>query len=223
MSDHRVRRLVRGSAPAFSPDGRLLAFVAPDHRLMIVAARGCHPTPTSVGNVQAVSVDWQPQPTGPNPGCVAPPGSRTLASSSDAIVTGRGGGPSAYLGCLRSDGKERLLLTLPAAGYQAESEYWVSKVVLAAPSAGLVVDWADGKYGGHTSTVRIFDLRTGLQLPGLGGESGGCPDYSEECYFTGLDQLVVGPDGVSAAHIASVYPIGYLLHSFSPVRLSRSA
>ena len=35
LRGHGVRRLARGSAPAFSPDGQWVAFVAPDHRLMI--------------------------------------------------------------------------------------------------------------------------------------------------------------------------------------------
>ena len=216
---HRgVRYLVRGSAPAFSPDGRSIAFIAPGGRLMVVAARGPHPSPKPVGTVRAVSVDWQPQPAGPNPGCVAPPGSRTLASSSEAVVTGREdtSGASAYLGCLRSEGKERLLLSLPATGGMGPSEV-VTEAAVGAPYAGLVDDLQDPRYNGDTSTVLMFDLRTGAEQPKLGGENGGCPDPSDECYFTGLDQLVVGSNGVSAAHIASVYPVGYLLHSFSPL------
>ena len=219
LSDQKPRRLVRGSAPAFSPDGRLIAYVAPNHRLMIVSARGTGAKPKPVGGIKALSVDWQPQPTGPNPGCVAPPGSHTLQSSPDGTVTGRWlTGPSVYMACLRSDGKERLLLSLPAADEEGENVQWVSNAAIGAPYAGLVVDWADGKYGGHTSTVRIFDLRTGEERSDLGGENGGCPDYSfDDCYFTGLDQLVVGPDGVSAAHIANVYPSNYFSSPFSSV------
>lgn len=200
VRDRSIRRLARGSAPALSPDGRLIAFVAPGGRLMVVAARGPHPSPTPVGAVRAVSVDWQPQPAGPNPGCVAPPGSRTLASSSDAIVTARAPGPYAYMGCLRSDGKERLLLTLPAPLEMGPDEV-VTGAAVGAPFAGLVDDWEDPRYGGHTSTVLMFDLRTGAEQPTLGGESGGCA-YTFFC-SSEVDQLVVGRDGVSAAHFTS--------------------
>jgi Tol biopolymer transport system component len=78
---HRVRRPTPGSAPAFSPDGRWIAFVAPDHRLMIVPAYGSHRGPRPVGGARAVSVDWQPKPRGRNPACAAPPGSTVTASA----------------------------------------------------------------------------------------------------------------------------------------------
>lgn len=216
LSDQKPRRLVRGSAPAFSPDGRLVAYVAPNHRLMIIAAQGGRAKPKPVGRIQALSVDWQPKPAGANPGCVPPPGSRTLAISSGAIVTAHGW---AYMGCLRADGRERLLSPLPDPGLQYES-HAVTEAVVAAPYAGLVVNWKDEKYGGEISVVDIFDLRSGELPPRLGGETGGCPEFGGDCYFTGLDQLVLGRDGVSAAHLTSVYPVGYLSEYVRPVSCS---
>ena len=87
---HGARRLVRGGAPAFSPDGRWIAYIGPRHRLLVVSAVARHPRPRPVGKLTGVSVDWQPRPSGANPGCAAPPRSRILASSAAAVVTARG-------------------------------------------------------------------------------------------------------------------------------------
>jgi hypothetical protein len=157
VGDHRVRRLVRGSAPAFSPDGRWIAFVAPDHRLMIVRTAGAHPAPTHVGNIRAVSVDWQPQPYRTDPGCRVPPGSRILASSRAAIVTGDGlpafhaspghlsSPPLAYMGCLRVSGRERLLERFNS--NTVDGADFIASAVVAAPFAALVLDYVDPHYG----------------------------------------------------------------------------
>ena len=205
------RVLVRGSAPAFSPDGRWIAFVAPDHRLMVIAARGRHPTPKAVGNVQAVSVDWQPQPAGLNPGCPVPPGARTLASSSAALVIGDGvqpppsfsfSPPLAYMGCLRADGRQRLLETITDNNIDGADT--IDSAVLAAPYAALVDDWQDGHYGGRSSTVQVFDLRSGSRQTNLGGESlVECEDFGNgPCYNdAGIRSVVLGSDGVSAVHM----------------------
>jgi WD40-like Beta Propeller Repeat len=153
VRNHRVRRLARGSAPAFSPDGRWIAFVAPEHRLMIVAARGGRAR--RVGRVRAVSVDWQPRPRVPSPGCAAPPGSTVIASTRDAVITQDGmpppaaGGivsPVAYMGCLRADGRERLLDRFATNNIDGAS--WITSAVLAAPYAALTDHSADEHYGG---------------------------------------------------------------------------
>ena len=60
---HRARRLVRGVAPSFSPDGRWIAYIGPRHRLLVVSAVARHPRPRPVGKLTGVSVDWQPLPT----------------------------------------------------------------------------------------------------------------------------------------------------------------
>ena len=209
VGGHRVRRLVRGIAPTFSPDGRWIAYVAPDHRLMLVGARGRHAKPRRVGNIRAVSVDWQPRPRGANPGCAAPPGSRILASSAAAVVTDdgpvpgpsplsqpSGSGPSAYMGCLRADGRQRWLERLP--DWNIDNVQIVGSSVVAAPYAALVMNTGNPHYGDGNSIVQVFDLRTGEQQSKLGGESAFCPGFD----ICGLDQLVLGSDGVSAAHFA---------------------
>jgi hypothetical protein len=202
----RVRRLARGSAPAFSPDGRSIAFVAPDDRLMIIPARGGHAR--AVGHVRALSVDWQPKPRGPNPGCAAPPGSTVLASTSSAIVTADGAPPTAgdpnaplaYMGCLRTDGRERLLERFTDNGLDVAE--WINSAVLAAPYAALVAESGDLHYGGGGVSVQVFDLRTGNQRKDLGGEGAGCPGYiGGSC--AGLSQILLGSDGVSAAQWAT--------------------
>jgi hypothetical protein len=50
---------------------------------------------------------------------------------------------------------------------------------------------------GNGSTVVVFDLRSGAVVPDRGGETGGGPsDYPDS-----LDQLVLGPDAVTAADV----------------------
>ena len=178
VRSRRARPLVRGTAPAFSPDGRRIAFIAPNHRLMVVTSRGRHPVAKAVGVIQAVSVDWQPQPTGSNPGCPVPPGATALASSSAALVIGDGaqppadpssGQPLAYMGCLRADGRQRLLERI--VGNNFDSADVIDSAVLAAPYAALIDDWHDSHYGGRSTTVQVFDLRTGSRQSKLGGET----------------------------------------------------
>jgi hypothetical protein len=211
--DHHVRRLVRGSAPAFSPDGRWIAYVAPDHHLMIVRAAGARVVPRRVGNIRAVSVDWQPRPRRSPTPCTAPPGSTVIASSPAAVVTGDGlplnldfanGPPVAYMGCLRADGRERLLERFTTENVDAAS--FVSRAVLAAPYAGLELTDEDAHYMEYSYTFQVFDLRTGRLNGKLGGQHVACGG-GEPC---GLDEPVLGSDGVSAAHVRVVYPVGAL-------------
>jgi len=208
LRDHHVQRLARGSAPAFSPDGRWVAFVAPDHRLMIAAARGGRAR--EVGHVRAVSVDWQPRPPGHNPGCVPPPGSKILASTPDAVITQDGMlpptaiGPLAYMGCLRANGRERLIARY---ANNIDEASWVTSAVLASPYAALTERSADEHYGGQSDVVQVVDLRTGRA--GDGGESASCPPTTLVPCMT-IDHAVVGSDGVSAAHSIGVAQNGSL-------------
>ena len=121
-----------------------------------------------------------------------------------------GTGPSVYMGCLRADGRERLLLSLPA--FDIDGGTVVHEAVVAAPYAALVLDWSELHYGeGESSAVRVFDLRTGTQQPKLGGQEEISDDCGAlgDCYLTGIDRLVLGSDGVSAAHIGNVYHRGF--------------
>ena len=205
---HGARRLVRGVAPAFSPDGRWIAYIGPRHRLLVVSAVARHPRPRPVGKLTGVSVDWQPLPTSGNAGCGAPPGSRIMASSAAAVVTARGPvpgpwpvsepagfGPSAYMGCLRADGRERWLERLPE--WDIDGVQIIGSAVVAAPYGALVLNTGNPHYGDGESTVQVFDLRTGQQQRRLGGERASCPGFD----LCELDQIVLGSDGVSAAHL----------------------
>jgi hypothetical protein len=151
VRSRRARRLVRGVAPSFSPDGRWIAYIGPRHRLLVVSAVARHPRPQPVGKITGVSVDWQPLPTTGNGGCGAPPGSRIVASSTAAVVTARGPvagpwpvsepsgfGPSAYMGCLRGGGRERLLERLP--DWNIDGVQIVGSAAVAAPYAALVLN-----------------------------------------------------------------------------------
>ena len=115
MGGGAFRRVVRGTAPAFSPDGRSIAFVDRRHRIEVIPSAGgkAHP----VGRVRGLAVDWQPLPAHPA-GCVPPPGAKVLAESPQAVVTTETGPPTkdteafpatAVMGCLIANGRERVL------------------------------------------------------------------------------------------------------------------
>jgi hypothetical protein len=194
----RLRRLARGGAPAWAPDGRELAFVGARHRLFVIAVRGG--SPRAVGDIRAVRVDWQPI-TGkasPSP-CQAPAGASVLAASSDATVTidgdPTGSRPFSVLGCLASDGHERVLWSMPRQVQDSPHVFisTVGMVVVAGDYAALVEN-SDSGTDGSSDTVAVFDLRTGTADRKLGGETAGC------LCLSGIDQLVLGADGVTAAH-----------------------
>jgi WD40-like Beta Propeller Repeat len=199
----RMQRLIRGRAPAWAPNGKQLAFVGAHDRLFVIAARGGRPR--SVGHVRAQRVDWQPVTGRPPSACQAPTGSSVVAASPDATVAidprpasqNPDSAPAfSVLGCLASDGRERLLEGMPASDY--DNALGVGAVVLAGDYSALVNEAVDDHYGGSSDTVAVFDLRSGAAVANRGGESGGCgEDYG--C-SGGVDQLVLGADAVTAAH-----------------------
>lgn len=207
----RVLRLTRGRAPAWAPDGKELAFIGAHDRLFVIAAHGGRPRP--VGHIRAQWVDWQPVPGRPPSPCQAPEGSTVVAASPDATVAVDPGsdtvnrGSNIYLdpnapafsvlGCLTSDGRERLLESMPPSS--EDGAFGVGATVVAGDYAALVNEYIDDHYGGSVDTVAVFDLRTGRAVADRGGESVRCA----YC-FSGVDQLVLGADAVSAAH-TSVY------------------
>jgi hypothetical protein len=202
----RPVRLTRGRAPAWSPDGKQLAFVGAHDRLFVITLRGGTPRP--VGHIVAARVDWQPVTGAPPNRCQAPAGSTVLAASPDATVTidrapdwNNGISPGfSVLGCLASDGRERLLESLSVAAIEGKPD--VGAVAVAGDYAALVNEATDLHYGGTGNTVAVFDLRTGAAVANAGGESADCPDFSASnggCP-SGIDQLVVGAGGVTAAH-----------------------
>jgi hypothetical protein len=135
---------------------------------------------------------------------MAPPGSTTVVSTGTAIVTRdrtavppSGFAGSAYMGCLRSTGRERLLENY---GFQDEdSTTTAGDVTTAGDYAGWVEDNEDPHYGGSADIVRVFDLRTGAEDTRLDGEQVGCGDY-EYSRASAADGLVLGTDGFTAIH-----------------------
>jgi hypothetical protein len=211
----QVRRLTRGGAPAWAPNGKELAFVGAHDRLFVISAGGGTPRP--VGHIRALSVDWQPVTTTSPPICQAPASASVLAASPDATITidRTPGGEFSVLGCLTSDGRERVLESPNAAAI--EGEPGLGSVVVAGDYAALVNEASNLHYGYGRSiaTLAVFDLRTGAMMDrsviefGGGvlassfGESAICPEGDLSC---GIDQLVLGPDGVSAAHTLGTVP-----------------
>jgi hypothetical protein len=207
----RLRRLARGGAPGWAPDGRRLAFVGKDGRLFVIAVRGGAARP--VGHIRAVRVDWQPVTGKPPSHCQSPAGSSVLAATPDATITidrapaiqspvpgvilGFSPGFS-VLGCLTSDGRERLLES-PTVDHQAGAPD-VGSVVVAGDYAALVNKGTDLHYGGSINTVAVFDVRTGTVVANGRGESADCPSFSSGICFSGIDQLAVGAGRVTAAH-----------------------
>lgn len=197
------RRLVAGTAPAWSPDGTWIAFIGKRHRLSVVRATGGRVR--RVGDVAGRTVDWQPLPPKPAAACLTPPGSTVRARSDTAIITadsghnqGLGGlNPFAYMGCLRADGRERLLARYDLQSLDGSTR--ASDAVLAGTYAALKVSWVDLHYGGNSNKVELFDLRTGAEVGARGGEFVNCADYSYSCE-SGIDRIVLGSDAVSAAH-----------------------
>ncbi len=182
------RSLVHGAAPAFSPDGRWIAFFDKRHRLSVLPSNGGRVR--RVG-VTGTAVDWQPLPAKPPVPCQTPPGYTVAASSSSAIVSYTPDGPA--MGCLRADGRERLLriggaLTeaAVAGNYTAIAAQFGSRVTRGAPTE-------------YVSQVTVFDLGmfgrfSGAPLIRVGG---GTFCFVGSCV---IDELVLGTDGVSAVH-----------------------
>lgn len=197
-----ARRLVAGTAPAFSPDGRWIAFIGAGHRLEIIRASGGRAR--TVGRIPATAVDWQavlPHPAA----CVPPPGSKVIASSPEAIVTsdagpateGAGGLPdTAVMGCLTAVGRERLLARSTFNSPDVATDYPLAAV--GGTYATILVHGYDAHYGGDSESVQVTDLRAGGRS-GYGGETAGCGSYEPAC--GGIDQVLVGADGVSAVHV----------------------
>jgi hypothetical protein len=201
------RRLTRGGAPAWAPDGKELAFVGADDRLFVISLPGGTPRP--VGHIRALSVDWQPVTGNPPAHCQAPAGASVVAASPDATIAidrpPPGSGGLSVLGCLASDGRERLLESLSSVAIEGAPD--VGSVVIAGDYAAVVNEATDLHYGFGDSldTVAVFDLRTGAMLDRNDVEfGGGYLPSSGGVSVIGpnprVDQLVLGPDGVFAAH-----------------------
>lgn len=154
----------------------------------MIAVRGG--APRAVGHIRAVRVDWQPVTGKPSPTpCQPPVGSSVLAGTPNATIT-IDVSPNAYvprladllsvLGCLTSDGHERLLESMSATYDGGSPE--IGSVAVAGDYVALVDERRDLHYGGWLNALAAFDLRTGASIPS-GATRADCS--SEYC---GIDQ-----------------------------------
>jgi hypothetical protein len=204
VSDRTARRVAGGTAPAFSPDGRWVAFIGTRHSVDVISSAGGRPRP--VGQVKGSAVDWQPLPLHPA-ACVPPPGSHVIARSLQAVVTGDSGPnvsdidllpQTAAMGCLIANGRERLLEQSTFNSIDWATDYPLAAV--AGTHAALMIRSVDEHYGGDSRSIQVFDLRTGARS-GFGGESSFCDSNESPLTCSGIDQVLVGSDGVSAVHV----------------------
>jgi hypothetical protein len=152
-------------------------------------------------------VDWQPITGKPSPSpCQAPAGSRVLAATPTAILTievshyeGFNGALS-VLGCLASDGHERLLESLSSSYDGGDPE--IGSVAVAGDYVALVNEFTDLHYGGSRNALAAFDLRTGSSISS-GDVRADCYSQDPVCPLGdgGIDQVAVSDtDGANAAH-----------------------
>jgi hypothetical protein len=202
---HSFRRLVRGAAPAWSPDGGWIAFFDTHHRLSLVHATGGKLR--RVGGVTGSTVDWQPLPAAAPPPCSAPPGATVVASSDAAMLTATNANSSYYpfppgsavMGCLRADGRERLISSSTAPPYYSVGFGPIQMALDPDVPYAAFAGTADNTHDQYmVSSVDVYDLRTGLVVPHAGGQVATCSS-APPCTST-VDQLVVGGDIVTAVH-----------------------
>jgi hypothetical protein len=124
-----------------------------------------------------------------------------IKRSPDALVTARSDSAgSAYLGCLLASGQTRLLATVYPSN--SEQQSGVGPIALAGNYAALANYSRNLHDGSSSSEVAVFDVGTGVAVPGRGGERTGCA-VGTGCQST-IDQLVLGSDAVSASHTTDV-------------------
>lgn len=189
---------MRGGAPAWSPDGRSIAYIGARHQLRIIAVSGGRFR--RLRRVTGLAIAWQPVPLVPSFGCAIPPGATVLASSPPSLVIADHGptGSSAYTSCLTATGRERLLESIGPGAPGSTFDIGVSSAAVSANYAALVNFDNYGKEGTSSNVVQVYDLKTGAKVPGRGGQATNC-----FCYST-INDVVIGNDGVSAAHVSTV-------------------
>jgi hypothetical protein len=194
LGRRRIVRLTHGSSPAWAPNGRAIAFIAAGQRVRVIPATGGRSRP--VGALRGRSVDWQPIPPTSSAPCTPLPGSALLADSGSAVITQSPANPahnqgSVVLGCLRADGRQRVLLTL-----YSQVFYDYQGVTDAAVSGYYAAIATFFSSTGTTDTyVSVYDLRTGRYLSQRSGET-----PVSGCSCSSLNDLVINSQGFAAVH-----------------------
>lgn len=173
----------------------MIAYIAGGQSVRVIAPAGGRSRP--VGKLRGRSVDWQPITTNPPAPCSPLPGTSVAANSAAATLTqdpanAAANVPSVLLGCLIADGHQRVLTSFYAGGiYNAEGGF--TDTALAGEYAAVITYTNDKAV--FTTSVDVFDLRTGQAVASLGGET---PPGS--CCLQAMDHLVLNSQGFTAVH-----------------------
>ena len=200
----RERRLVRGGAPAWSPSGRRIAYIAPSGAVEIVGVHGgwSH----RVGSVQGTAVDWQPSQSSQGHVCKRPAHASVLASNREAVVFSQRG--ERFYGCLKALGVTRLLLDTNT---QSAFGGTLTAVRLAGRFAAFQPEYFNQYANWEDET--LYDLSSGkaTTLAHVAWEcSGGCQSSTVD----GLDFLALDSSGFAAWRETSG-PIPAVLNALS--------
>lgn len=186
----RARRLAAGSAPAWSPDGRSVAYIGPGRFVYTVRAGGGRAR--RAGAVRGRTVDWQPLPRQAVP-CSTGNGA-IVAQSSDSVVrqaVGGGEGSSGSIGwngCLRLLGVHDHLNGGPHFG-GCYAFLGLSGIALAGRFAAMDFSYCNHDTG-CTNQVYAYDLSRGPTAPLYNSGSLDCSG--------GVDSLRVNSSGFAA-------------------------
>jgi hypothetical protein len=192
-------RIIGGGGPAYSPDGRSLAFIAHGSKVYIVGAHGGRPR--LVPGVTARSLDWQPLTATSSGRCSVPAGSTVQAQSADALVTYSPSTPlTPWYGCLQATGKRWPLVSLPSSGPGRTAS--LGQVQLAGRFVAFVLTTTD-------VSMNCANALTEVDL----GSGAATPLYNQSCTGAsrGLDSLALDSSAFAAwrAHeqIATAQPL----------------
>ena len=189
VADGSERRLVRGGAPAWSPDGLQIAYIASGGAVEIVAVHGGRSR--RVGSVSGTALDWQPLPSSRGRACQRPAHATVLASTPEAVVFSQRG--ERFYGCLKALGVTRLLLDTNT---QSAFGGTLTAVRLAGRFAALVPEYFNQYANWEDET--LYDLSSGkttLLAEVAWDCSLGCPPSNN---IAGLDSLALDSSGFAA-------------------------
>ena len=156
VADGSERRLVRGGAPAWSPNGRQIAYHRTGRRGR--DHRGPRRAPTPVGAVRGTALDWQPMPGSATRVCRPP---ARVERCSHQTRRGRVSQKRAvgFFGCLRALGRTRRLLQASTITHRWGDRGQARGALRGARARVGEPVWR------HATTVTLYDLGSGKATP----------------------------------------------------------